>query len=109
MANNVKINESRDELADEIERLETNSSAAIRPTLPKVTLQEKSYDAPDDGTLKKSAESELPNTVPRAKKAFGKIARRRKPSLIPSATYTPAPKAARRRSLNKGTRQRLAP
>ncbi|MDE7106917.1 MAG: hypothetical protein K2O39_01195, partial [Clostridiales bacterium] len=59
MANNIKINESRDELAEEIERLETNSSSAIKPTLPKVTLQEKSYDAPDDGTLKKSAESEL--------------------------------------------------
>ena len=59
MADNIKINQSRDELADEIERLETNSSAAVKPTLPKVTLQEKSYDAPDDDTLKKSAESEL--------------------------------------------------
>lgn len=59
MANNVKINQSRDELADEIERLETNSSAAVKPTLPKVTLQGKSYDPPDDATLKKSAESEL--------------------------------------------------
>ncbi len=59
MANNVKINESRDELEDEIARLETNSSAAVKPSLPKVTLQEKSYSAPDDGTLKKSAESEL--------------------------------------------------
>lgn len=59
MANNIKINESRDELEDEISRLETNYSAAVRPNLPKVTLQEKSYDAPDDGALKKSAESEL--------------------------------------------------
>ena len=59
MADNIKINQSRDELADEIERLETNSSAAVKPTLPKVTLQEKGYDAPDDDTLKKSAESEL--------------------------------------------------
>ncbi len=59
MANNIKINQSRDELAEEIERLETNSSAAVKPTLPKVTLQEKSYDAPDDAALKKSAESEL--------------------------------------------------
>lgn len=59
MANNIKINQSRDELAEEIERLETNSSAAVKPTLPKVTLQEKTYDAPDDAALKKSAESEL--------------------------------------------------
>ncbi|MDE6201647.1 MAG: hypothetical protein K2M47_07240 [Clostridiales bacterium] len=59
MADNKKINESRDELAAEIERLETTSSAAIKPTLPKVYLQEKSYTAPDDATLRKSAESEL--------------------------------------------------
>ena len=55
MANNVKINESRDELEDEISRLETNYSAAVKPSLPKVTLQEKTYDPPDDGALKKSA------------------------------------------------------
>lgn len=59
MANNIKINQSREELAEEIDRLETNSSAAVKPTLPKVTLQEKSYDPPDDAALKKSAESEL--------------------------------------------------
>lgn len=59
MADKTKINESRDELAAEIERLETNSSAAIKPTLPKVTLQEKSYTAPTDSALKSSAENEL--------------------------------------------------
>lgn len=59
MADKIKINESRDELAEEIERLETYSSSAIKPTLPKVNLQEKSYDAPDDMALRQSAVSEL--------------------------------------------------
>ncbi|MDE6029262.1 MAG: hypothetical protein K2F90_02945 [Clostridiales bacterium] len=59
MANNIKINELRDELADDIERLEASSSVAIKPNLPKVTLQEKSYDAPNDATLKSKAEGEL--------------------------------------------------
>lgn len=59
MADRKKINESRDELADEISRLETTTSAAIKPTLPKVKLDEMQYTAPDDATLRSSAESEL--------------------------------------------------
>lgn len=59
MADRTKLNEERDALQDEIDRLETGSGGAVKPSLPKVTLQEKSYAAPDDNTLKSTAESEL--------------------------------------------------
>lgn len=59
MADRNKLNEQRDALADEIDRLETVSNAAVRPSLPKVKLEEKTYAAPDDDTLKNTAESEL--------------------------------------------------
>ncbi|MDE5592758.1 MAG: hypothetical protein K2I75_02375 [Clostridiales bacterium] len=108
MANNVKINESRDELEDEIARLETNSSAAVKPSLPKVTLQEKSYSAPDDGTLKNRRKASSLLIAPMAKKAFGKTARRRRRSSTKSATRTRAPRRMRRPSLKGGTRLRRA-
>ena len=59
MADRTKLNEEREALADEIDRLETVSGGAIKPSLPKVKLEEKSYTAPDDTALKSSAENEL--------------------------------------------------
>ena len=59
MSDKTKRNEERDKLLEEIGRLEENSSSAMKPSLPKVTLQEKQYTAPDDATLKSKAESEL--------------------------------------------------
>lgn len=59
MSDKTKTNDGRDQLADEIERLEQASSGAMKPSLPKVTLEEKTYDAPDDETLRQTAESEL--------------------------------------------------
>lgn len=59
MADKSKINEDRDKLLEEIGRLETNTPSATKKTLPRTTLQEKQYDAPDDATLKSTAEGEL--------------------------------------------------
>lgn len=59
MADRTKLNEDRDALADEIDRLESVSGGAVKPSLPKVKLEEKSYTAPDDNTLKSAAENEL--------------------------------------------------
>lgn len=59
MSDKTKTNDGRDKLADEIDRLEQTSSGAMKPSLPKTTLEEKKYDAPSDDTLKKTAESEL--------------------------------------------------
>ena len=59
MSDKIKTNEGRDALQEEIDRLESSSSSASKPSLPKVDLQEKQYDAPDDATLKNRAESEL--------------------------------------------------
>ncbi|MCH5155023.1 MAG: hypothetical protein J1F69_00305 [Clostridiales bacterium] len=59
MADKIKTNEGRDKLQEEIDRLESNSSSAMKPSLPQVSLQEKEYNAPDDDTLKRKAESEL--------------------------------------------------
>lgn len=59
MADRTKLNEDRDALFDEVDKLETASNAAVKTSLPKVKLEEKTYSAPDDSTLKSVAESEL--------------------------------------------------
>ena len=59
MSDKTKTNDGRDKLAEEIDRLEQTSSGAMKPSLPKTTLEEKKYDPPDDATLKQTAESEL--------------------------------------------------
>lgn len=59
MADKTKINESRDELSKEIDRLETGSTTAVKQSLPKVTLEELNYVAPNDDVLRSTAESEL--------------------------------------------------
>lgn len=51
--------DSRKELEDEIKRLESNVASAEKTTLPTVTLDEISYDAPSDEYLKMTAENSL--------------------------------------------------
>lgn len=60
MEDKIKVNESRDKLAEEIDRLESTSyGAAVKPSLPQTTLKELEYSAPDDNQLKSAAEAEL--------------------------------------------------
>ena len=60
MEDRTKVNESRDKLAEEIDRLESASyGAGVKPSLPQTTLQELQYTAPDDNQLRSSAETEL--------------------------------------------------
>ena len=51
--------DARRELEKEILQMESDAASADKTTLPDVTLTEKTYDAPSDDELKKSAESSL--------------------------------------------------
>ncbi len=60
MASQSKIG-SRDELTEEIKRLESTEGSAIKPNLPKVELEEIDYTPPSDEYIKINAEKDLKN------------------------------------------------
>ena len=59
MSNKRETVEARDELIQEIEKLETPGWSATKTDLPKTKLEELKYDAPSDEALGKTAEFEL--------------------------------------------------